>query len=974
MGGRATSQTDRDRFMSPRWMRAAGIVLGLVISLGLGLLLAIDRNARLAGADRQSLALATGADRVLHVQLRNIERALRGILTDIDAGADLPASGEAQRRQALLDGVIARHDEIAGIGFEPAGAPAGDTAWRRSAAAGTLAFGPLRRDRDEWLLPMAVTAVDGRALVALFRTSEFERLVGDLDVGRSGAIAILDAEGTVLARFGGLGDHIGERAPGLDLPEPGTRMTRRMTSRLDRVARATSLSATSGYPLIVGVGLGLHEVMAPWRRYAACALALVLLYWGVLTFILRRMRANDRTRTALLAEISTQGEWLQQAQLASGTGVWRLEPGSGDVRVSPEMAALFGFDPGADTIPLDAFYARMHPDDVERVGREFEAIRAGQGSLVQDYRVVLPDGRIRWLKSLGAAIDSGGEVAITGTVSDVTERRAERARLERADTRFRHLFERNPLPAWVYDTGTLRMLAVNDAAVEAYGYPRGEFLALKVTDLIPPGAPAPGRAIAETGPERRERTWTVLTRDGRRIEARVHARDIELEDHPARLMLVEDVGARLAFERDLAWRADHEPVTGLLTLPALARQVDAECAAGQAPGIAVACVQLRDLELIAPTLGRQTGDALLREAALRFSHIAADFGYAGHAPAQTFVVVARDADQLPALVEVLQSAVAEPLEAEGGSFTLQASIGLATAPCLGTGAELVIDHAVLAALRALGERVPLLTYDPAMSTRAGERLAMLRRLRDALERGEFELAFQPIRRVPDGQLMSVEALLRWPQPDGRAIPPDQFIPLCEESGLIVPIGTWVLEQAARAWHRLAEAGFTDVAVAVNVSAVQFASSQTRDVLRTIREVHGLPERALHLELTESVLLRNPDAAQALMRELHEDGLCLSVDDFGTGFSSMAYLRDLPIDHLKIDRAFVHGVDTDPRNAAICRAMIALAHGLGLEVIAEGVEHAGQLEWLRAQGCDHVQGWHLGRPVPLDVLLDGLAAR
>ena len=188
----------------------------------------------------------------------------------------------------------------------------------------------------------------------------------------------------------------------------------------------------------------------------------------------------------------------------------------------------------------------------------------------------------------------------------------------------------------------------------------------------------------------------------------------------------------------------------------------------------------------------------------------------------------------------------------------------------------------------------------------------------------------------------------------------------------MPIGSWVLEESARMHARLAAAGHGEVAIAVNVSAVQFEADMSPESIRHLFERHALPPRALHLELTESVLLRHPDDARCLMGTLRNEGLCLSIDDFGTGFSSMAYLRELPLDHLKIDRAFVRDVTEDPRSAAICRALIALGHGLGLAIIAEGVEEAEQLEWLRAHGCDQAQGYHLGRPMPIDVLLESLA--
>jgi len=184
----------------------------------------------------------------------------------------------------------------------------------------------------------------------------------------------------------------------------------------------------------------------------------------------------------------------------------------------------------------------------------------------------------------------------------------------------------------------------------------------------------------------------------------------------------------------------------------------------------------------------------------------------------------------------------------------------------------------------------------------------------------------------------------------------------------VPIGAWVLGESARTHARLAAAGHADVAIAVNVSAVQFEAGMPAETIRRLFERYKLPARALHLELTESVLLRNPEDARSLMGALRDEGLCLSIDDFGTGFSSMAYLRELPLDHLKIDRGFVREVTRDHRSAAICRAMIALGHGLGLSIIAEGVEEAGQLDWLRAHGCDQAQGYHLGRPMAIDALL------
>ncbi|MET0329224.1 MAG: EAL domain-containing protein [Luteimonas sp.] len=963
-------------------MRNAGLTLGIVLTVGLCALVLFDRQARLEAASRQAMALATGVDRLLHYELRNIQRAMHGIVAEQAADAALPASEASARLDAWIRGVVGRHDELEEILHFDAGTATPTTDARIVAWVATLApsdalltAGPPLPVTGGWVLPLALPARNGGWLVAMFRTTELQRMVDALDTGREGGATIYTQSGIVTASFGRPAVDVGRR---VELPvgirEEGARLGTRRVNPLDGVERAVAFSNTSDFPFVVSAGIGLHEALAAWRVYAMCALVLALLYWLVFALVLRRARRDEHARNALAAEVAEQADWLQQAQLASGTGVWRLYPAQGLVRASAEMAALYGLASRGEQIPVDAFFERIHEDDRARIQDELAAARIDRLPFVQEYRVRPGDGSVRWLKVRGATVCDGGAPVMTGTVIDVTERRDAQQRVERAELQFRHIFERNPLPAWVYDLEDLRFLAVNEAAVETYGYSREDLLHMAVTDLLAPGDPVVGSEAAVPGSaqDTQGRPWTLMARDGRHIEVCVHARMIELDGRPARLVLAEDVSARVRYERDLAWRADHDPTTGMLTLAALAEQLDVHCAADPGAGFAIAYVQLRDLELIAPTLGRRAGETILCEAATRFNAVAGRYGACGYMPSETFVVAAFDPHAMRALVDTLLEAIGMPVEAEGGTFPLEAWIGLATGPCGDGGAEKVIGHAALASLHARRENQQVVQYSAAMAEQASSRLAMVRQLRRAHERGEFELHFQPIHRLHDGSLAAIEALLRWRQPDGSDIPPSQFIPLCEESGLIVPIGGWVLEESARTHARLAAAGLGDVAIAVNVSAVQFEADVNPDSIRKLFERHALPPGALHLELTESVLLRRPDDAQSLMRTLRHEGLCLSIDDFGTGFSSMAYLRELPLDHLKIDRAFVRDVTHDRRSAAICRALIALGHGLGLVVIAEGVEHAEQLDWLRAHGCDQAQGYHLGRPMPLDVLLDALA--
>lgn len=964
-------------------MRTTGIWLGLALTVGLCALVLHDRQARLDAASRQSMALAGGVDRLLHYELRNVHRAMRGIVAAEAADAGLPASESSARRDARVRSIVRRYEELDNIlrfdagGVAAAGGDPRISAWLRTLASTDVPFaaGPLLRVPAGWLLPLAVPREDGGWIVAIFRTGALESMVEGLDTGREGNATIYTQAGTVVARFGHLGTHVGRQ---VDLPPgargAGARYSSHLVSRLDGVERAVTFSNTSDYPFVVSAGIGVHEALAPWRMYATSATVLALLYWLGFGLVLRRARIEERARADLAAEVVDQADWLQQAQLASGTGVWRLYPVQGVLRITDEMAALYGLEHRDGRVTVDAFFERIHEDDRARFLSALSASQVDRQAFVHEYRIRLPDGTLRWLKARGATVCDGGDPVMTGTVIDITERRDAHQRMERAEMQFRQIFERNPLPAWVYDLEDQRFLAVNEAAVETYGYSREDLLQMAATDLLSHQDQAAGREalMPGGGSGAQDRTWRLMTRDGGHIEVRVHARTIELEGRPARLVLAEDVSLRMGYERDLAWRADHDPTTGMLTLAALARQLDAHCLTDDSAGFAIAYVQLRDLELIAPTLGRRAGEHILCEAAARFGQVADVYGMGGYMPSETFVIAALDPSALEAMVAALLAAIGVPVEADGGTFPLEAWIGMASGPCAASGAEQVIGHAALAAMHARRESLQVVHYSAAMAEQASSRLAMVRQLGQAHARGEFELHFQPIHRLRDGSLAAIEALLRWRQADGRHVPPAQFIPLCEESGLIVPIGAWVLEESARLHARLAAAGHGDVAIAVNVSAVQFEAGMSAESIRRLFQRHALPPGALHLELTESVLLRRPDDARSLMGALRDEGLCLSIDDFGTGFSSMAYLRELPLDHLKIDRAFVRDVTRDPRSAAICRALIALGHGLGLVVIAEGVEEVGQLDWLRAHGCDQAQGYHLGRPMPFDTLLDTLA--
>lgn len=970
---------------SVRKVLAVGVALGLLMMLGLALLLYQDRQLRVASAQRQTLALSTGVDRLLRQEFGSLERAMAGITADATAYAgSAPDRSDALLRDAIA-GVVERRAELDSIlavdsqGHALTVGGQGDPGlpeWAARSRSGRLVVGTLQADGEGgWWLRVALPFGDGRWLLARLRTIAIERMIRDLDIGREGHVTVLDRSGVVIARQP---EAHGSSFVGRQTPLPAELQDMRGTasgirvSQIDGIPRLTGLSARSGYDLVVVAGIGLYEALLPWYRNVSIAAGFVLLYWFGLGYFVHRLTSGERVREDLLVELEEQADWLDQAQRASRTGVWRIESDGEHIKVSEHTAAMFGFEPRAGVLPIRAFFERVHADDRQRVEQRFMHTLETGVPYNAEYRVLTDHGSERWVRgSGGLATDSQGAGRITGTVTDVTAGHKAQERIERAEAQFRALFERNPLPFWVFDAQTLRFLAVNDAAVSSYGYSTEEFRAMTILDI----RPASERRQVEASMDRRSAScddvdgvWTHVRSDGSRLDVRVFSSGIEFGGRPARLVLAEDVSDRVAYERDLAWRASHDTITGLTRLAALAEQINAQHVPGSR--YAVAYLRLRDLELVAPTLGATTSELLLREMAARVSVVGREFGAAGFWPGESFVVVALDASRRQEMLAALEDAIALPVQTEGGTHPVDAWIGVAEGPEAGEGAEQVIGHAALAALQAGRELVQVMSYDRTMADRAAERIALARRLHSALADDEFELHYQPIRRLSDGRLVTLEALLRWRQ-DGRLVSPAVFMPLAETSGLIVPIGRWVLEQAARCHGRLLERGLDDVSIAVNISAVQLLGDNIAEAVGELQHRYGLPRGALHIELTESVVLRQPQAARTRMLALRDAGVPISIDDFGTGFSSMAYLRDLPLDCLKIDRSFVQDVHADRRNASICRALVALAGGLGLGTIAEGVEHEGELEWLRNNGCDQAQGYLLGRPTPLGELLDSI---
>ncbi|KQV36927.1 EAL domain-containing protein [Massilia sp. Root335] len=506
---------------------------------------------------------------------------------------------------------------------------------------------------------------------------------------------------------------------------------------------------------------------------------------------------------------------------------------------------------------------------------------------------------------------------------------------------------------------------VNPAFERIRGYRAAEAVGRGLLEL---GAREPDRAaVAELRAAIRERreahvSMRLSCGDGRQMFAEVYIAPVNNDDGVTThfVMTQYDVTMAKRYEAELEARARFDTLTGLANRSMLQDRIENAINLAAGRGVVwVAALDLDHFKFVNDTLGHDAGDELLKTAAQRICSVVERTDTVARTGGDEFVLVLpgrENESEAAATVRAVLEALAHPLELSGQDLVLTGSAGLAAYPADGSDAATLIQHAEVAMYRSkeLGRNM-VQFYMPTMNARARERLALEGALRSALTHDEFELYYQPQVDLVSGAVVGLEALIRWRHPSMGMVRPDRFINLAEETGLIVPIGAWVLRTACRQSRAWQHAGLGPLRIAVNLSARQFAEPNlVREIARVLEET-GLSAACLEVEITESLVMGDVESAIRTMRELKQMGVLLSIDDFGTGYSSLSYLRRFPVDVLKIDRSFVRDIPFDEDDAAMVAAIIQLARGLRMRVIAEGVETEAQLDYLRRRGCDEVQG-------------------
>jgi diguanylate cyclase (GGDEF)-like protein/PAS domain S-box-containing protein len=581
----------------------------------------------------------------------------------------------------------------------------------------------------------------------------------------------------------------------------------------------------------------------------------------------------------------------------------------------------------------------------------------------RDWEVTLRDGSRRWVHASHFPVLCKDEPhQVFCMALDISERKA----LEDATRHARELFEHSRDAMLLMDQ-EFHVLAMNQAFSDLSGYSREEVVGLEV----------PGLRWGANDIEFYQRIWEHVAAHGH-WEGEIWSVRKGGERYPSwaslslipalngtgkRYMAVlSDMTERKRAEQQARHQAEHDALTGLPNRVLLRDRLQQALAAVRRQHLpfALMFIDLDRFKEINDTHGHQAGDAVLKAIAQRLVHCVRGVDTVSRHGGDEFVVLLSEiggVDQAAHVAAGIMHAVAEPIPLGDQQMALSASIGIAMGPGDGDDAETLLHHADVAMYHAKqGGRNGFRFFSPEMNAHVVERVQIENQLRHALENDEFVLEYQPEIDIDSGRTIGVEALIRWRHPDKGMLLPQQFIPVAEETGLIVPIGKWVLREAcrqARAWR---DEGFP-VVVAVNLSGAQFIHNHLVDYVDEALQCSSLAPEYLELEITESVIMKGNAGAIATVQALRERGVRLTIDDFGTGFSSLSNLRRFPLSKLKIDRSFVDDLSRHPQEASMIPAIIAVARSLKLRVSAEGVETAQQLHFLRQHGCDEYQGFY-----------------
>lgn len=663
------------------------------------------------------------------------------------------------------------------------------------------------------------------------------------------------------------------------------------------------------------------------------------------------------------AELQSNRKRLKNIFDTLDVAIWSHDLRSDILLITSGIEKLYGYTSEEFYKDNTLWKKVIHPEDLH-VLPEREAGLARGEAVTSVYRIIRPNGEVRWIQDRGIPTfdEMGNFVDFTSVLFDITDK-------QESEGRYRSLVEMSPDLIAVYSRGKLDY--INEAGCrlfkaegpdELIGQPISKFLPVEVLSQIKNRE----LTIDENFEEKFWLEFKVQQLDGNKIDVEMSAMPILYEGRMAEQIVGRDLTQRKKAEKTIKYMAYYDVLTGLPNRNMFRRRLNHALKQNVNQKLAVLFLDLDRFKIINDTKGHSVGDLLLKIVAVRLKNAVKDEGFVSRQGGDEFIILLNDMDK-DRVIEVAQRILNEfsnGIELENQEFFVTPSIGISMAPLDGNDEETLIKHADTAMYLAKDRgKNNFQFYTDKLNGLSSRKMELENGLRKALEHDQLVLHYQPQVELATGKIVGVEALVRWQHPEHGMISPAEFIPLAEESGLIVPLGRWVLQKACeqnKAWQT---SGYPSIPMSVNISVRQLQEDQFIETVKTVLSETGMKPQYLDFEITESIM-QNSDMSGVILNQLKDLGVTLAIDDFGTGYSSLSLLKHLPIDKIKIDKSFVDDIIYHSNQGAMVKTIIDMGHNLQFTVIAEGVEEAEQVEFLMKNGCRVGQGYYYSKPLPL----------
>lgn len=662
---------------------------------------------------------------------------------------------------------------------------------------------------------------------------------------------------------------------------------------------------------------------------------------------------------------------LELAERQAGYGAWFWHPETDVFHMTPNGRAVLGI--GDEEANLEAMLACIHEEDRGEVeGRVNSHLEDGKSYDIA-FRVTRSNDDVRWVRARGHVTQStsGEIVMVAGSIEDTTYQVETLNNLQQSEMRFRSLIENAPFPVIITRPQDRSIRYLNHEAtqmIDRLGKLKDKLFLPEIVDDQEIYERIRNELLADGQTSNIEIPLADL--DGNQTWVSVKGVMIDYMGEPATYLILYDVTERRVLEEKLRKQATSDPLTGVANRTELLHQLEFSIASTNrsGDGFALLMLDLDKFKVVNDTLGHSSGDKLLTIAAQRLQNIVRSTDTVARIGGDEFAIIARHLGKthgLTVLAQKIIDALAAPFEFDGKTVTVGCSIGMTHYPSDKGDPELLMQHADLALYRAKDEgRARFHLFDEELSRAVHERIELDRDLRKALVTDQFFVAYQPRYNAGSRQPVASEALARWSHPEKGLVSPGAFIPMAEETGLVIELGRVVLDKVGRDVALWRSGGLNVGPVSVNISAIHLANGNVlEDVFSTLKK-YDLPPECIQVEVTESTMITDEESASSQIKALADAGIMVLIDDFGTGYSSLSYLHRFTAHKLKIDRSFVANV-AEPTSAILARQIVSIGKSLNLKIVAEGVETEAQADFMTAIGCDELQGFLLSKPIEAD---------